>query len=154
MTVTNSTFDPGVFDDVELTGTMSDFDQVAFKPGAIGLRKWYTSTASNEFGLFPGNRSFSMDFNDDKSINGYLEGIFITARDGPFYLPVASNARSMTYAIGQSLSGTTLEGKTITSEQYIRVDWPRIALHLAEVVMSIAFMVCTLTHTQRKGVTP
>jgi hypothetical protein len=160
MTVTNSTFDPR-----RIRQYRVDLNHGRFRPSSFqALRKWYTFTASNEFGLFLGNRSFSVDVNEDNGIKRFIEDISITARDDSFFLPLANStdrtetvtliARSMTYALGQSLSGTNLEGETITSEQYIRVDWPWIALPLARVVMSIAFMVCTLIHTLRKSVTP
>jgi hypothetical protein len=58
----------------------------------------------------------------------------------------------MTYAIGQAQSGKEVHGQFISTEQYIQVNWPWIILPLLEVVMAVALLICTLVHTQRKGV--
>ncbi|KAF7518915.1 hypothetical protein G7054_g13272 [Neopestalotiopsis clavispora] len=80
----------------------------------------------------------------------------------PYYWPLADSSdrsktvadisQSMSYAIAQAPSGEKLEGKAFVSELYIRVQWPWIILPLAEVVMSISLLVCTLAYTRHKGV--
>jgi hypothetical protein len=59
----------------------------------------------------------------------------------------------MTYALGQGRSGIKVDGHVITTEQYVVVNWLWIILPLAEVVMAIVLLVCTLIHTWRSGVT-
>jgi hypothetical protein len=60
---------------------------------------------------------------------------------------LSSISTSMTYALGQGRSGTTVDGQVITTEQYAVVNWPRLMLPLAEMVMAITLLLCTLIHT-------
>jgi hypothetical protein len=157
LTTTNGTFHPGVFEDIELTGVVGDHDR------NDDSRQWYTFNVSEDLNpSFQGNRSFSVQAIDHDGIQRFLYDIFTADNSGPFFLPllnstnrsetVASISRSMSYALGQAPSGTQLEGQTISSELYVQVHWPWITLSLVEVTMGIAFLVCTLIHTQRKGV--
>lgn len=159
LTVTNGTFGPGISKDIELTGVLSDLNQMAGR----GQLRWYNFEIDDNETSFPGNRTFSIHSIDFLGIRSFLSYVFTADRDGPFFLPlmessdrartVASIAESMTYALGQSPSAVKSAGQTIHSEQYILVHWPWIILPLSEVVMTLAFMVCTLIHTHRMGVT-
>jgi hypothetical protein len=159
LTVTNGTFGPGISKNIELTGAPSDFNQMIGR----GQLKWYTFKIDDNHTSFPGNHTFSIHSIDFLGIRSFLDHIFTTDGDGPFFLPlmespdrartIASIAESMTYALGQSPSAIKSAGETIHSEQYILVHWPWIILPLLEVVMTLAFMVCTLIHTHRMGVT-
>ncbi|KAF2133159.1 hypothetical protein P153DRAFT_353569 [Dothidotthia symphoricarpi CBS 119687] len=154
--VVNGTFNPGVTEDVELIGIENPY-QVRGT-----TRQWDSFNTTDEYTSFPGNRSFSVSPNDNIQIKDFLQTVFSSTIDDPFGLALlnttnltdtmASISVSMTYAFGQSPSGTKLEGESITSEQYILVHWPWISLPLAEIVMGIAFLICTLAHTRRKGV--
>ncbi|KAF2225882.1 hypothetical protein BDZ85DRAFT_279545 [Elsinoe ampelina] len=154
LTVVNGTFHPGTSEDFDLALIKGDYDMVGGSP-----RKWYTFNVTEA--TFSGNRTFTIDSIDLEGIQAFLYSVFTASRSSVFYLPlmnstdraatVASISDSMSYALGQSPSGTRVDGRAISSELYIRVEWPWIILPLAEVVMSVAFLACTLFHSHRKG---
>lgn len=59
----------------------------------------------------------------------------------------------MIYAFAHAPTREVLEGTAITTELYIEVHWYWIILPLLKVTMSMAFLMCTVIHTHRKGVT-
>ncbi|KAF3006873.1 hypothetical protein E8E13_010919 [Curvularia kusanoi] len=170
LTVTNGTFHPGLFEDIELEGVPGKFDD-EHKTSGVKLRDWYTFNITGDHPSYPGNRSFSYNTIDLEGAKNLLYNIF-TADSGsasggsqvnPYYWPlmnstdqagvVASIAQSMTYAFAHAPSGETLKGRALSSELYISVHWLWIILPLTEVVMGLTFLLCTLIHTQRNGVT-
>jgi hypothetical protein len=169
LTVTNGTFNAGSLTDIELEGVPGRYDDA--QQGGTSLRDWYTFNITGDHPSYPGNRSFSYNTIDLEGAKNLLYNIF-TADSGsasggsqvsPYYWPlmnstdqagtVASIAQSMSYAFAHAPSGEVVEGRALSSELYIKVHWLWIILPLTEVVMSVAFLLCTLIHTQRKGVT-
>jgi hypothetical protein len=161
LTVTNGTFNPGVFEDIELEGVPGRYEDAQVS----SLRDWYTFNITGDHPSYPGNQSFSYNMIDLEGVKNFLYDIF-TAGSGavnPYYWPlmnstdkagtVASIAQSMSYAFAHAPSGEVLDGRALSSELYIKVHWLWVILPLTEVVMSLAFLVCTIVHTQRKGVT-
>lgn len=166
LTVTNGTFDTGSFDDIELEGVPSQWDKDQ-QAGVGGfLRDYYTFNITGDHPTFPGNHSFSIHTIDIEDVKSFLYDIFTSTYTGssvsPYYWPlmnssdhtktVAAISQSMSYAMAQAPSGETLEGRAFITELYIQVQWPWIILPLAEVVMSIGLLVCTLGYTRHKGV--
>jgi hypothetical protein len=169
LTVTNGTFNPGISDDIELEGVPGRYEE-NMKPGTSSPRDWYTFNITGDHPDFPGNHSFSYHMIDIEGVKNFLYNIFTsgyettgTGEISPYYWPlmnssdhcktVAAMSESMSYALTQAPSGETLDGTSLSSELYIRVEWAWIILPLAEVVMGIAFLLCTLGYTRRKGVT-
>lgn len=165
LTVTNGTLSPGTSDDIELEGVPG-----IYEAGVSSTREWYTFNITGDHPTFPGNHSFSYHMIDIEGVKNFLYNIFTSgyetagsAQISPYYWPLMNSSdhsktvtaisESMTYAIAQAPSGETLDGRALSAELYIEVQWAWISLPLAEVVMSIAFLVCTLAYTQRKGVT-
>lgn len=167
LAVTNGTFDAGISNDIEVIGVPGLYE-ASLKPGFASYREWYTFNTSGDHPDFPGNSSFSYHMIDIIGVKNFLYDIFTSQRIGggggisPYYWPlvnssdhvktVADISKSMSYAIAQAPSGEILEGEAFVSELYIRVQWPWIILPLAEVIMSIALLACTLGYTQHKGV--
>lgn len=163
LTVTNGTFDAGISNDIEVVGVPG-----LYEAGLVGgARHWYTFNISGDHPNFPGNSSFSYHMIDIVGVKNFLYDIFTSQRTGggdgsPYYWPlvnssdhvktVAAISQGMSYAIAQAPSGEILEGEAFVSELYIRVQWLWIILPLAEVLMSIALLACTLGYTQHKGV--
>ena len=155
--VENGIMTPGESEDVELSGIRTPFDS----PGGSN-RLWITFNVSDAYQGFLGNRSFSISARDDREIKTYLHSLFTSQKSDPLYLPILNSTNltetvamissSMTYAFGQSPSGTEVPGQAIASEQYISVKWPWLSLPLIEVIMGIAFLVCTLVYTRQRGV--
>jgi hypothetical protein len=152
VTVLNGTFSLGVTKDIPLVGIDNVFND----------RWWNTFNVTNETTSFPGNKTFSISPTDNSAIMVFLSNIFSSNINDPFGLAlfnstnltetVALIGKSMTYALGQSPSGDQVNGQIISTEQYIQIHWLWIVLPLAEIVMGIAFLLCTLVHTWRKGV--
>lgn len=171
LTVTNGTFAAGSFEDIELEGVPGKYDNALESKGGTSLRDWYTFNITGDHPSYPGNRSFSYNTIDLEGAKNLLYNIFTAdagsasggAQVNPYYWPlmnatdqagtVASIAQSMSYAFAHAPSGEVVKGRALSSELYIQVHWLWIILPLTEVVMSVAFLVCTLIHTQRKGVT-
>ena len=171
LTVTNGTFNGGISDDIELDGVPGRFEN-EMQPGVRGTRDWYTFNTTGNHPSYPGNNSFSYNMIDLEGVKSFLYNVFTSGYSAAgtgsdqygsiYYWPlmnssdhagtVASISESMTYAFGQGPSGEKLKGRALSDELYIKVHWLWIILPLTEVVMSIAFLVCTLTHTHRKGV--
>jgi hypothetical protein len=151
-TVANGTFHPGIIEDIELYGIDNPFDE----------NWWVTFNVTDEYTSFPGNRSFSVGPTDSAEIMEFLKGIFSSDLKDSFGLAlynstnltetVAMISTSMTYAMGQGPSGEKVHGQAITFEQFVFVWWAWISLPVVEIIMCIAFLVCTLMHTRRRGV--
>lgn len=62
-------------------------------------------------------------------------------------------AFSLAYEFARGPGSITIDGIVMESELYIKGNWPWIILPLAEVVIGIAFMVCTLIYNYLMGVT-
>lgn len=166
-TVTNGTFDAGISNDIEAIGVPVLYE-ANHRPGVGSSRDWYTFNISGDHPDFPGNSSFSYHMIDIEGVKSFLYDIFTTQNIAggsgisPYYWPlvnssdhvktVADISQSMSYAIAQAPSGEILKGEAFVSELYIRVQWPWIILPLAEVIMSIALLACTLGYTLHKGV--
>ena len=65
---------------------------------------------------------------------------------------MANISRSITYAIGNNLRATTLLGKSTTTEQFISISWPWIALPMSEAFMGIIFLISTILLSKYRGV--
>jgi hypothetical protein len=152
MTVVNGTFNPGIIQDFELYGIPNPFDE----------QHWVSFNVSNETTTLPGNTTFSVGPVDSEGMMGFLSGIFSSSISDAYGLALQNStnltqtveaiSNSMTYAFGQGPSSDNLPGRTITTEQYIRVHWAWISVPVVEVIMGIAFFAATLVHTWRKGV--
>ncbi|KAF1933737.1 uncharacterized protein M421DRAFT_52650 [Didymella exigua CBS 183.55] len=162
LTVSNGTFIPGVSEDFELEGVPGRYE-IDMRPGISSPRDWFTFNTTGDHPSYPGNRSFSYNAIDLDGVKGFLRTIFSPDVGTPYYLSlmdspdragtVALISESMSYAFAHAPSGDELEGRMLSDELYIEVHWIWIILPLLEVVMSLTFLVCTLIHTQRKGVT-
>lgn len=162
MTVSNGTLYPGDFEDIELDGVPGRYEQ-SLSPQVNTLRDWYTFNITGDHPSYPGNRSFSYNYIDLEGAQSFLYDIFTSDKGSVYNLPlmdstdraatVAAISNSMSYAFAHAPSGEVVEGRALSSELYIKVHWLWIILPLTEVVMSVAFLLCTLIHTQRKGVT-
>jgi hypothetical protein len=151
-TAVNGTFNLGNSEDINLIGIKPDEDLF-----------WNRFEIDQNNTSFPGNRTFRISPTDNQDIKEFLQKVFSSKIDDPFGLALLNSSNltetlssistSMTYALGQSPSGVNVEGQTISTEQYILVAWPWIILPLAEVVMAVALLLCTLIHTWRSGVT-
>ncbi|KAI4953885.1 hypothetical protein J4E91_002733 [Alternaria rosae] len=130
MTVVNGTFNPGIIQDHELHGIANPFDATY----------WVSFNVSNETTTLPGNTTFSVGPVDNEGMMAFLSET------------VQAISTSMTYAFGQGPSSIKLPGRTITTEQYIKVHWAWISVPVVEVIMGIAFFIATLVHTWRRGV--
>lgn len=175
MNVANGTFNPGDTEDFELTGLASNEGPSDSPPS------WLTFKANGDSPLFADDdRIFNVSMRAHKDIQKYLFTTFHNAEliinddenssedrtsfgdvglfeqlyaESPNRPDIVNSiTRSMTYAIGQSPGNTRLRARVIDTEQYIRVHWLWIILPLVEVVMSVAFLVCTLIQTQQTGV--
>jgi hypothetical protein len=152
MTVVNGTFNPGISQDYELYGIANPFDETF----------WVSFSVSNETTTLPGNTTFSISPTDNSGIMSFLSGIFSSSLQDAYGLALYNSTNltqtleaistSMTYAFGQAPSSAKLPGRTITTEQYVRVHWVWICVPVAEVIMGIAFFAATLVHTWRRGV--
>lgn len=168
LTITNGTFNAGDSEMIELEGVAGRYEE-SLKPGVRSNRDWYTFNITGDHPSYPGNRSFSYNMVDIEGVKGFLYDIFTsnagTAGSGgmsPYYWPlmnssdkagtVAAISNSMSYAFAHAPSGQELKGRALSEEIYIRVHWYWVILPLTEVVMGIAFLMCTLLHTHRKGV--
>ncbi|KAJ8117992.1 hypothetical protein OPT61_g922 [Boeremia exigua] len=162
LAVSNGTFIPGVSEDIELEGVPGRYE-IDMKEGVSSPRDWFTFNITGDPPSYPGNRSFSYNAIDLDGAKSFLRTIFSPEVDSPYYLAlmessnraetVALISESMTYAFARAPSGETLDGRALSDELYIKVHWVWIILPLLEVVMSIAFLLCTLIHTYQKGVT-
>jgi hypothetical protein len=151
-TVVNGTFHPGITEDMELYGIDNPFDETV----------WVTFNVTDIYALAPSNKCFSVGPSDNAGIMNFLQGIFSSTIKDSFGLALYNSTNltetmamistSMTYAMGQGPSGIEVHGQAITFEQYVFVWWAWISLPVLEVVMGIAFLVCTLVHTRRRGV--
>jgi hypothetical protein len=156
VTVTNGTFNLGTVETHDLTPINNTFEK-------RGDRDWNSFNVTSESAAFPGNRTFSVSPADNREIKNFMVTVFSSRIDDPFGLALLDSrnlsqilsriSTTMTYALGQGRSGATVDGQVITTEQYVVVNWPWIILPLTEVVMAIAFLLCTLIHTWRCGVT-
>jgi hypothetical protein len=153
-TVVNGTFNLGPSKDFDLKGVPNAFQ--------IGdMVNWDTFKISNDHNTFLGNRTFTINVNDNMNIAQFLKSALSSSITNPLGLAlmnssnltdtIASISTGITYAMGQSPSGEKVHGQVISMEQYIHVDWPWIILPLAEVVMGIALLVCTLVLTHQRG---
>lgn len=172
LTITNGTFIPGISEDIELEGVPGRYE-AGLQPGIRGMRDWYTYNITGEHPSFPGNRSFSYNMIDMEGVKNFLYNVFTSSfgagsgddddTSSLYYWPLMNSSdhaktlvsisQSMSYAFAQAPSGEKLQGRAFSSELYIRVQWLWIILPLAEVFMSVAFLVCTMIYTQRSGVT-
>ncbi|KAF3053385.1 hypothetical protein E8E11_011807 [Didymella keratinophila] len=57
LTVTNGTFNPGSFEDIELEGVPGRYDDA--QQSGTSVRDWYTFNITGDHPSYPGNRSFS-----------------------------------------------------------------------------------------------
>lgn len=152
MTVVNGTFNPGIIQDHELYGIANPFDATY----------WVSFNVSNETTTLPGNTTFSVGPVDNEGMMAFLSGIFSSSIKDAYGLALQNSTNltqtvqaistSMTYAFGQGPSSIKLPGRTITTEQYIKVHWAWISVPVVEVIMGIAFFIATLVHTWRRGV--
>jgi hypothetical protein len=128
----------------------------------------YVYELADEHPSYTGDRTFNITDTDYANIQRFLLDIFRVDNrvQSPMqqlmYMPMFNSsdrvetikaiAQSITYEFGRGSGGTKLVGKIVESELYIEVNWPWIVLPLAEVVMGIAFMACTLVYNHRMGV--
>ncbi|KAI4925968.1 uncharacterized protein J4E92_006705 [Alternaria infectoria] len=152
MNVVNGTFNPGIIQDYELYGIANPFNP----------DYWVSFNVSNETTTFSGNTTFSVGPVDNEGMMTFLSGIFSSTIKDAYGLALQNSTNltqtvqaistSLTYAFGQGPSSINLPGRTITTEQYIKVHWAWISVPVVEVIMGIAFFVATLVHTWRRGV--
>lgn len=171
LTVLNGTFNPGISEDMKLNpviiGTLRGTGST-FVNGTGHLYPLYIYQIADEhLSSYKGESTFNITDQDYYNIQTFLADIFNNDNRvktpisqimyPPLYMSsdrvetIRAMARGITYEFGRA-SGSKLEGKVIESELYIKVNWLWIILPLAEVVMGIAFMACTLIYNHRMGV--
>lgn len=153
MTVVNGTFNLGIIQDHELSGIPKSYGEEI---------QWASFNLSDETTTLTGNTTFSINAGDNKGIKTFLSDIFSSSLRDAYGLALYNSTNltqtveaistSMTYAFNTGISSIKLPGRTITTEQYIKVHWAWISVPVVEVIMGIAFFVATLVHTWRRGV--
>lgn len=153
MTVVNGTFNLGIIQDHELFGIP--------KPIAEEIQ-WTSFNVSNETATLFSNTTFSINAGDNENIQTFLSDIFSSSRRDAYGLALLNSTNLtqtvdavstfMTYAFNTGISSIKLSGRSITTEQYIKVHWAWISVPVAEVIMGIAFFAATLVHTWRSGI--
>lgn len=161
LTISNGTFVPGTLEDFELEGVPGRYE-LERKPGIASPRDWFTFNVTGDHPSYPGNRSFSYNAIDLDGVKRFFRTVFSPDVGTPYYLSlmdspdraetVATISDSMSYAFAYAPSGDKLQGRAFSDELYIKIHWPWIILPLLEVGMSLAFLVCTMIHTRRKGI--
>ncbi|KAF2137036.1 uncharacterized protein K452DRAFT_199136, partial [Aplosporella prunicola CBS 121167] len=150
--VVNGTFHPGPTYTTELALTDTE--------------RWFASSynfkTANDEQLF-GNPNFTIGSEDDYNIKSFLAEIFstdsyksvgIVLRNSSSFPDLMANiSRGLTYAIGSNLRATTLLGNSTTTEQFVSISWPWIALPMSEAFMGILFLISTILVSKRRGVT-
>jgi hypothetical protein len=158
-TVMNGTFNPGTWCDHELKKVENPYQN---DPHSV---QWDSFNVTNDsLTDFPRglNSTFFVSPRDNTEIQEFLKKLFESAIDDPLGLALLNStdltktlemiSTSMTYFMGRSPSGNEITGDSITTEQYIHVQWPWIIIPVLEVSMAISLLICILIHTSRKGV--
>lgn len=154
--ITNGTFSAGPITETSLTGGKLSKNN--------GEREWlFQLNTTTSPAAFPGNSTIIVNSLDFQLLAEYVEETFTSPDDTAFgnalrsspnmTETIANISTSITYAIGASKFANQTLGFAVTTEQYIHVRWAWIAPPIAIVVMGAVFLILTIVHTMRAGVT-
>lgn len=168
LSVTNGTFNPGIWEDLKLKGVniSSTIGDSGTQENGTASFPLYVYKVLDDRLLNTDDQTFNITQTDFLTLQDFLRDVlyFQDSYTNQFtYLSlfnisdrvdtIKAMAQGITYEFARGSGGTKIEGIVTGSELYIKVNWPWIVLPLAEVVMGIAFMLCTLIYNHRMGVT-